>query len=68
MVLPFRRKDKDEGKIVNGEDEDINALLDADSQENPATRTNLPEPSTDEERLHAISDMVVQRTKKIHRR
>ena len=67
MVLPFRRKDKDEGKIVNGEDEDINALLDADSQENPATRTNLPEPSTDEERLHAISDMVVQTCMDIRR-
>ena len=46
MVLPFRRKDKDGGKIVNAEDEDINALLDADSQENPVARTNLPEPST----------------------
>ena len=67
MVLPFRRKDKDEGKIVNGEDEDINALLDADSQENPATRTSLPEPSTDEERLHAISDMVVQTCMDIRR-
>tara|TARA_Y100000813_G_scaffold195301_1_gene176893 strand:+ start:5204 stop:6352 length:1149 start_codon:yes stop_codon:yes gene_type:complete len=67
MVLPFRRKDKDEGKIVNGEDEDINALLDADSQENPAMRTNLPEPSTDEERLHAISDMVVQTCMDIRR-
>ena len=67
MVLPFRRKDKDGGKIVNGEDEDINALLDADSQENPATRTSLPEPSTDEERLHAISDMVVQTCMDIRR-
>ncbi len=67
MVLPFRRKDKDGGKIVNGEDEDINALLDADSQENPAMRTSLPEPSTDEERLHAISDMVVQTCMDIRR-
>ena len=67
MVLPFRRKDKDGGKIVNAEDEDINALLDADSQENPATRTSLPEPSTDEERLHAISDMVVQTCMDIRR-
>lgn len=67
MVLPFRRKDKDGGKIVNAEDEDINALLDADSQENPAMRTSLPEPSTDEERLHAISDMVVQTCMDIRR-
>ena len=67
MVLPFRRKDKEGGKIVNAEDEDINALLDADSQENPVTKTNLPEPSTDEERLHAISDMVVQTCMDIRR-
>ena len=67
MVLPFRRKDKEGGKIVNAEDEDINALLDADSQENPVAKTNLPEPSTDEERLHAISDMVVQTCMDIRR-
>ena len=67
MVLPFRRKDKEGGKIVNAEDEDINALLDADSQENPVANTNLPEPSTDEERLHAISDMVVQTCMDIRR-
>ena len=67
MVLPFRRKDKEGGKIVNAEDEDINALLEADSQENPVAKTNLPEPSTDEERLHAISDMVVQTCMDIRR-
>ena len=67
MVLPFRRKDKEGGKIVNAEDEDINALLDADSQENPVAKTDLPEPSTDEERLHAISDMVVQTCMDIRR-
>lgn len=67
MVLPFRRKDKEGGKIVNAEDEDINALLDADSQENPVANTNLPEPSTNEERLHAISDMVVQTCMDIRR-
>ena len=67
MVLPFRRKDKEGGRIVNAEDEDINALLDADSQENPVANTNLPEPSTDEERLHAISDMVVQTCMDIRR-
>ena len=67
MVLPFRRKDKEGGKIVNAEDEDINALLDADSQENPVAKTNLPEPSTDEERLHTISDMVVQTCMDIRR-
>ena len=67
MVLPFRRKDKEGGKIVNAEDEDINALLDADSQQNPIAKTNLPEPSTDEERLHAISDMVVQTCMDIRR-
>ena len=67
MVLPFRRKDKEGRKIVNAEDEDINALLDADSQENPVANTNLPEPSTDEERLHAISDMVVQTCMDIRR-
>ena len=67
MVLPFRRKDKEGGKIVNAEDEDINALLDADSQENPVAKANLPEPSTDEERLHAISDMVVQTCMDIRR-
>jgi len=67
MVLPFRRKDKDEEKTVNDEDEDINALLNTDSQENSISRENLPEPTTDEERLHAISDMVVQTCMDIRR-
>ena len=67
MVLPFRRKDKEGDKVVNDEDEDINALLNADSQENPQAKELLPEPSTDEERLHAISDMVVQTCMDIRR-
>ncbi len=67
MVLPFRRKDKEGDKVVNIEDEDINALLNAESQENPQTKELLPEPSTDEERLHAISDMVVQTCMDIRR-
>ena len=37
MVLPFRRKDKDEKVTVNDEDEDINALLNAESFEDFAT-------------------------------
>lgn len=67
MVLPFRRKDKEGDKVVNDEDEDINALLNAESQENPQAKELLPEPSTDEERLHAISDMVVQTCMDIRR-
>ena len=67
MVLPFRRKDKDKGQTVNDEDEDINALLDSESQENPRSTEVLPEPTTDEERLHAISDMVVQTCMDIRR-
>ena len=67
MVLPFRRKDKDEKVIVNDEDEDINALLNAESFEDSQPTERLPEPSTDEERLHAISDMVVQTCMDIRR-
>jgi leucyl aminopeptidase (aminopeptidase T) len=67
MVLPFRRKDKDKGQTVNNEDEDINALLDSESQENPRSTGAHPEPTTDEERLHAISDMVVQTCMDIRR-
>ena len=67
MVLPFRRKDKEGDKVVSDEDEDINALLNAESQENPQAKELLPEPSTDEERLHAISDMVVQTCMDIRR-
>ena len=67
MVLPFRRKDKDKGQTVNNEDEDINALLDSESQENPRSTEAHPEPTTDEERLHAISDMVVQTCMDIRR-
>ena len=67
MVLPFRRKDKEGNKVVNDEDEDINALLNAESQENPQAKELLPEPSTDEERLHAISDMVIQTCMDIRR-
>ena len=33
MVLPFRRKDKNEKVTANDEDEDINALLNAESYE-----------------------------------
>ena len=67
MVLPFRRKDKEKGQTVNDDDEDINALLDSESQENPRSTEVLPEPTTDEERLHAISDMVVQTCMDIRR-
>ena len=67
MVLPFRRKDKEKGQTVSDEDEDINALLDSESQENPRSTEVLPEPTTDEERLHAISDMVVQTCMDIRR-
>ena len=67
MVLPFRRKDKEKGQSVSDEDEDINALLDSESQENPRSTEVLPEPTTDEERLHAISDMVVQTCMDIRR-
>ena len=67
MVLPFRRKDKDEKVTANDEDEDINALLNAESFEDSQPSERLPEPSTDEERLHAISDMVVQTCMDIRR-
>ena len=67
MVLPFRRKDKEKGQTVTDDDEDINALLDSESQENPRSMEVLPEPTTDEERLHAISDMVVQTCMDIRR-
>lgn len=67
MVLPFRRKDKDEKVTVNDEDEDINALLNAESLEDSQPTERLPEPSTDEERLHVISDMVVQTCMDIRR-
>ena len=67
MVLPFRRKDKDEKVTANDEDEDINALLNAESFEDSQPTERLPEPSTDEERLHAISDMVVQTCMDIRR-
>ena len=67
MVLPFRRKDKDEKVTTNDEDEDINALLNAESFEDSQPTERLPEPTTDEERLHAISDMVVQTCMDIRR-
>ena len=67
MVLPFRRKDKEKGQTVSDDDEDINALLNSESQENPRSTEVLPEPTTDEERLHAISDMVVQTCMDIRR-
>ena len=67
MVLPFRRKDKDEKVTANDEDEDINALLNAESYEHSQPTERLPEPTTDEERLHAISDMVVQTCMDIRR-
>ena len=66
MVLPFRRKDKNEKVTANDEDEDINALLNAESYEDSQPTERLPEPTTDEERLHAISDMVVQTLSLIH--
>ena len=67
MVLPFRRKDKGEKVTANDEDEDINALLNAESYEDSQPTERLPEPTTDEERLHAISDMVVQTCMDIRR-
>ncbi|CAI8411368.1 MAG: 2,5-dihydroxypyridine 5,6-dioxygenase [Candidatus Poseidoniaceae archaeon] len=67
MVLPFRRKDKGEKVTANDEDEDINALLSAESFENTQPTERLPEPTTDEERLHAISDMVIQTCMDIRR-
>ncbi len=67
MVLPFRRKDKNEKVTANDEDEDINALLNAESYEDSQPTDRLPEPTTDEERLHAISDMVVQTCMDIRR-
>ncbi|MEC7272893.1 MAG: aminopeptidase [Candidatus Thermoplasmatota archaeon] len=67
MVLPFRRKDKDEKVTMNDEDEDINALLNAESFEDSQPTERFPEPSNDEERLHAISDMVVQTCMDIRR-
>ena len=67
MVLPFRRKDKDKERISNDVDEDINALLDADSSQDSKTSEILPEPTNDEERLHAISDMVIQTCMDIRR-
>ena len=67
MVLPFRRKDKNEKVTANDEDEDINALLNAESYEDSQPSERLPEPTTDEERLHAISDMVVQTCMDIRR-
>jgi leucyl aminopeptidase (aminopeptidase T) len=67
MVLPFRRKDKGEKVTANDEDEDINALLNAESFEHSQPTERLPEPTTDEERLHAISDMVVQTCMDIRR-
>ena len=67
MVLPFRRKDKDEKVNMNDEDEDINALLNAESFESSQPTERPPEPTTDEERLHAISDMVVQTCMDIRR-
>ena len=67
MVLPFRRKDKDEKVNVSDDDEDINALLSAESFESSQPIERLPEPTTNEERLHAISDMVVQTCMDIRR-
>ena len=67
MVLPFRRKDKGEKVTANDEDEDINALLNAESYDDSQPTERLPEPTTDEERLHAISDMVVQTCMDIRR-
>ena len=60
MAHPFRRKDKDGEVNVSEVDEDINALLDSEPFENSQTMERLTEPTNDEERLHAISDMVVQ--------
>lgn len=60
MVNPFRRKDKDGEVNISEVDEDINALLDSEPFEDSQTMERLTEPTNDEERLHAISDMVVQ--------
>ena len=60
MALPFRRKDKDGEVNISEVDEDINALLDSEPFEDSQTMERLTEPTNDEERLHAISDMVVQ--------
>ena len=60
MAHPFRRKDKDGEVNISEVDEDINALLDSEPFENSQTMERLTEPTNDEERLHAISDMVVQ--------
>ena len=60
MAHPFRRKDKDGEVNVSEVDEDINALLDSEPFEISQTMERLTEPTNDEERLHAISDMVVQ--------
>ena len=60
MAHPFRRKDKDGEVNVSDVDEDINALLDSEPFEDSQTMERLTEPTNDEERLHAISDMVVQ--------
>ena len=67
MVNPFRRNDKDDVKIMKDVDEDIDAVLDFDSQENPIAKADQPEPTTSEERLHAISDMVIQTCMDIRR-
>ena len=47
MALPFRRKDNDGEVTVNDDDEDINALLNADSFESSQTTESLPEPTND---------------------
>ncbi|MGB1955850.1 MAG: hypothetical protein ACPHUK_09650, partial [Candidatus Poseidoniaceae archaeon] len=60
MAHPFRRKDKDGEVNISEVDEDINALLDSEPFEDSQTMERLTEPTNDEERLHAISDMVVQ--------
>ena len=60
MAHPFRRKDKDGEVNIREVDEDINALLDSEPFEDSQTMERLTEPTNDEERLHAISDMVVQ--------
>ena len=67
MVNPFRRNDKDDVKVMKDVDEDIDAVLDFDSQENPIAKADLPEPTSSEERLHAISDMVIQTCMDIRR-
>ena len=60
MAHPFRRKDRDGEVNISEVDEDINALLDSEPFEDSQTMERLTEPTNDEERLHAISDMVVQ--------